>query len=132
MERTAKCAPSGEIKESWPEYGPGSRICYLQANEIVKTTARDYRERHMVQRFRQWPESGTSGRVHRRIEVKALRVCSLARTDENCKLVIDRSNPVSPSTVQMYSSQIVTIVVKNPTDYWPFAQVSPISRFAGL
>lgn len=50
-------------------------------------------------------------------QVKALRVCSLARTNENCKLVIDRSNPVSPSTVQMYSSQIVTVVIKNPKDY---------------
>lgn len=50
-------------------------------------------------------------------QVKGLRVCSLAKTNENCKLVIDRSNPVSPSTVQMYSSQIVVVVIKNPKDY---------------
>jgi hypothetical protein len=46
MEPTARCALSGEIKVSRPGYGPASRICYLQANEIVKTTARDYQERH--------------------------------------------------------------------------------------
>jgi len=53
MEPTARCTPSGEIKVSWPEYEPASRICYLQATEIVQTTARDYQERHMAQRFRQ-------------------------------------------------------------------------------
>jgi hypothetical protein len=37
---------------SLSQYGPASRICYLQANEIVKTTARDYQERQMAQRFR--------------------------------------------------------------------------------
>ena len=60
MEPTARCAPSGEIKVSRPEYGPASRICYLQVNEIVKTTALDYQEMQMAQRFRRWPESETS------------------------------------------------------------------------
>jgi hypothetical protein len=34
------CAPCGEIQVSRPEFRPASRICYLQATEIVKTTAR--------------------------------------------------------------------------------------------
>jgi hypothetical protein len=66
MEPTASFAPSGEIKVSRPEYGPARRILCLQANEIVKATARDYQERQMAQRFRQWPEFGTSA-LHRRI-----------------------------------------------------------------
>jgi hypothetical protein len=60
MEPTARCTTSGEIKASWPEYEPASRICYLQVTEIVKTTARDHQEKDMAQRFCQWPESGTS------------------------------------------------------------------------
>jgi hypothetical protein len=50
-------------------------------------------------------------------QIRKQPVCSLARTNENCKLIIDRSNPVSPSTAQMYSDQIVTVVIKNPKDY---------------
>ena len=38
------CTPSGEIKVSWPEYRPAGRICYPQANGIVRTTARDHQE----------------------------------------------------------------------------------------
>ena len=40
--------------------------------------------------------------------------CSLSKTNQSCTLVIDRSNPVAPSTVQMYSDQQLTVVVKNP------------------
>lgn len=43
--------------------------------------------------------------------------CSLSKTNESCTLVIDRSNPVAPSTIQMYSDQQLTIVVKNPLSY---------------
>lgn len=60
MEPIARCTPSGEIQVSWPEYEPARRICYLQATEIVKTKARDYQEGRMAQRFRHWPEFGTS------------------------------------------------------------------------
>jgi len=67
------CAPSGEIQVSWPEYRPASRICYLQANEIVKTTARDYQERQMAHRFKPWPEFRTSGRGTPNKAMKALQ-----------------------------------------------------------
>lgn len=50
-------------------------------------------------------------------QVKALPECSLAKTNNNCKLIIDRSSPVAPSAVQMYSNQAVTVVVKNPKPY---------------
>ena len=40
--------------------------------------------------------------------------CSLSKTNENCTLVIDRSNPLAPPTIQMYSTQTVLVIVKNP------------------
>lgn len=43
--------------------------------------------------------------------------CSLSRTNKSCKLVIDRANPVAPSTVQMYSNQALIVVVKNPLPF---------------
>jgi hypothetical protein len=50
-------------------------------------------------------------------EVKALPECSLSKTNNACRLAIDRSNPVAPPTVQMYSDQRLTVVVKNPKFY---------------
>jgi hypothetical protein len=50
-------------------------------------------------------------------EVKALPECALGRTDTSCKLVIDRENPVAPPTVQMYSDQRLTVVVKHPKEF---------------
>jgi hypothetical protein len=52
-----------------------------------------------------------------RIDILKLPECSLSKTNENCKLIIDRRIPVSPSTVQMYSNQSVTVVVKNPNAF---------------
>lgn len=43
--------------------------------------------------------------------------CSLSRTNSSCELVIDRSNPVAPATVQMYSDQQLTVIIKNPLPY---------------
>jgi hypothetical protein len=43
--------------------------------------------------------------------------CSLSRTNQSCKLVIDRANPVAPSTIQMYSNQSLIVVVKNPLPF---------------
>ena len=40
--------------------------------------------------------------------------CSLSTTNSSCQLIIDRSNPVAPSTIQMYSNQQLTVIVKNP------------------
>jgi hypothetical protein len=41
-----------KFKHRGPNTGQPRRICYLQANEIVKTTARDYQERQMAHRFK--------------------------------------------------------------------------------
>src|SRR5690348_4876709 len=40
--------------------------------------------------------------------------CSVARTNKSCTLTIDRTNPLAPPTIQMYSGQRVTIIVRNP------------------
>ena len=55
--------------------------------------------------------SGTSD------DVKSLPQCSLSKTNSDCKLIIDRRNPVAPSTVQMYSNQTLITIVKNPKNY---------------
>lgn len=43
--------------------------------------------------------------------------CSLSKTNKSCRLVIDRSNPVAPSTIQMYSDQQLTVVIENPLPF---------------
>lgn len=48
------------------------------------------------------------------IQAQDLAQCSLSKTNLSCELVIDRSNPVAPSTVQMYSDQQLTVRIKNP------------------
>jgi len=40
--------------------------------------------------------------------------CSVARTNKSCTLTIDRTNPLAPPTIQMYSGETVTIIVRNP------------------
>ena len=51
------------------------------------------------------------------LHAQDLPECSLSKTNKSCQLVIDRSNPVAPSTVQMYSDQQLTVVVKNPLPF---------------
>jgi len=52
-----------------------------------------------------------------RLQAQDLPECSLSKTNTSCKLVIDRSNPIAPSTVQMYSGQQLTVVVKSPLPF---------------
>ena len=40
--------------------------------------------------------------------------CSIAKTNHDCTLVIDRLNPLAPPTIQMYPKTTLTVVVKNP------------------
>jgi hypothetical protein len=47
-------------------------------------------------------------------QVKNLKTCNASRTNETCKLVIDRSSPLNPPTIQLYSDQIVVVIIKNP------------------
>jgi hypothetical protein len=50
-------------------------------------------------------------------QMRDLPECSLAKTNRTCKLMIDRSNPLSPSTVQMYSSQALVVLLENPNPH---------------
>ena len=50
-------------------------------------------------------------------EIKKLPDCSLAKTNRNCKLTIDRAIPLAPPPVQMYSNQALTVIVKNPKSF---------------
>lgn len=43
--------------------------------------------------------------------------CNLSKTNFNCKLLLDRSNPIAPPTVQMYSDQFLVVIVKRPLPY---------------
>ncbi|MHB8413004.1 MAG: choice-of-anchor D domain-containing protein [Candidatus Acidiferrales bacterium] len=54
------------------------------------------------------PLSGSS------YDVRSLPQCSVSKTNDNCKLIIDRANPVAPPTIQMYSNKRLFLVVKNP------------------
>jgi hypothetical protein len=47
-------------------------------------------------------------------EVRDLKTCNVSKTNATCKLVIDRSNPLNPPTIQMYSDQMVVVIIKNP------------------
>lgn len=54
------------------------------------------------------PLSGSSN------DVRSLPRCSVSKTNDECKLIIDRANPVAPPTIQMYSNKRLFLVVKNP------------------
>src|SRR5580704_8505780 len=43
--------------------------------------------------------------------------CSLSRTNKSCTLIVDRANPLSPPTVQMYSGEVLTVLVKNANTF---------------
>lgn len=51
------------------------------------------------------------------LQAQDLPECSLSKTNPSCKLVIDRSNPVAPSTVQMYSGQKLSVKITNPLPF---------------
>ena len=40
--------------------------------------------------------------------------CSIAKTNKSCTLTIDRTSPLTPPIIQMYSGQTLTVAVKNP------------------
>ena len=43
----------------------------------------------------------------------AAQECSIAKTNHNCTLTIDRKSPLAPPTIQMYPGQTLTVVVRN-------------------
>jgi hypothetical protein len=43
--------------------------------------------------------------------------CNLSKTNRSCTIVIDRQNPIAPSTLQMYSGETLTVIVENPFPY---------------
>jgi hypothetical protein len=50
-------------------------------------------------------------------DIKKLPECSLAKTNTDCKLIIDRQNPVAAPTIQMYSNQTLFVIVRNPNPF---------------
>lgn len=47
-------------------------------------------------------------------KIRSLPECSITKTNSDCKLVIDRENPLTPPAIQMYSNQTLTVVVARP------------------
>jgi hypothetical protein len=50
-------------------------------------------------------------------DIKNLPECSLSKTNSDCRLTIDRQNPITPPTIQMYSNQTLTVIVRNPNEF---------------
>lgn len=50
-------------------------------------------------------------------EVRNVKLCNVSKTNSSCKLVIDRSNPLNAPTIQMYSNQVIAVIVKNPLPF---------------
>lgn len=64
------------------------------------------------------PEQVKAARLAKGIEdAKDLPDCSLARTNKSCRLTIDRERALTTPTVQMYSNQALTVIVKRPKQY---------------
>jgi hypothetical protein len=61
--------------------------------------------------------SNATGQQLTAAQVKALPECSPAKTNNSCQLVIDRENLLSPPTVQLYSNQTLTVIVKKPKPF---------------
>jgi hypothetical protein len=51
------------------------------------------------------------------LALEAQNVCSVAKTNTSCELTIDRTNPVAPPTIQMYSDQTLTVEIINPQPF---------------
>jgi hypothetical protein len=51
------------------------------------------------------------------ISVKAQNVCSVSKTNTSCVLTVDRSNPVAPPAIQMYSDQTLTVIIEKPLPF---------------
>jgi hypothetical protein len=59
-------------------------------------------------------EQATDERTIAEDAIKQLPECSLAKTNNDCKVVIDRERPLTPPAIQMYSNQKLTVIVANP------------------
>ena len=46
--------------------------------------------------------------------ILALPECSLSKTNNRCKLIVDRGMAVQPPTTQMYSGQSFVVIIRNP------------------
>jgi len=49
--------------------------------------------------------------------IRKLPECSLAKTNDDCKLIIDRDRPLTPPAIQMYSNKTFTVIVSNPKTF---------------
>ena len=43
--------------------------------------------------------------------------CSVSKTNTSCYITVDRSNPVTPPTIQMYSGEMLTVLIKDPLPF---------------
>jgi hypothetical protein len=59
-------------------------------------------------------KKGEEQRAAEKQKVRSLPQCSLTKTNDDCKLVIDRKNPLTPPAIQMYSNQTLTVIVARP------------------
>ena len=46
--------------------------------------------------------------------INILPECSLAKTNKSCRITIERTRPLTPPTLQMYSGANLTVIVKDP------------------
>jgi len=51
------------------------------------------------------------------VDIKSLPECSLAKTNGDCKLRVDREKTLTPPTIQMYSNTKLTVIVTNPRTF---------------
>ena len=47
-------------------------------------------------------------------KIRTLPECSITKTNSDCKLIVDRENPLTPPAIQMYSNQTLTVIVARP------------------
>ena len=59
------------------------------------------------------PGSLLSAHAQQSPRAEKVNECSVSKTNTSCSITIDRSNPVAPPTVQMFSGQRLTVTVKN-------------------
>ena len=50
-------------------------------------------------------------------DIQKLPSCSIAKVNHECKLSVDRTNPVVPPQIQLYSNQRLAVIIKSPRSF---------------
>ena len=61
--------------------------------------------------------SAAKGQKMTSAAIQKLPSCSISKINNECKLTIDRTNPVVPPQIQMYSNQRLVVVIKTPRPF---------------